>query len=468
MNLRFYNAYVLTMDEQYQPVKKQEVWVRGNRIAYIGPPADAAGREQAMRGCGILPHGFDREIDCAGDVLMPGFKNAHAHSGMTILRSAADDLPLAEWLNRQIFPREAKLTAQDIAVLTKLAIMEYVSGGITTVFDMYLTPDEIAEAFIETGMRCVQCGTVNDFTHSAGQLEDFYIRLNKRHPLMGYRLGFHAEYTTDRGILEEIAALSEKYRAPVYMHLSETENEVAQCRERYGMSPVAFLDSLGMFSYGGAGYHCVHLSKEDMDILAERKVGVVTNPASNMKLMSGIAPVRELLGRGICIALGTDGPASNNGLNMFKEMYLLSVLAKWREQDPAAVSPYEILRMATVNGAGVMGLADCRVLKAGGMADLIRIDMRQPQMRPLHSLRGQPQTGTLPEPYQTSCAREKLFSPEQFAANLVYSGCKQNVCMTMVDGNILYENGQYYLNLDVDELYDRIERIADRVVWSGA
>ncbi len=459
MNLRFYHAYVLTMEEPAEEPEKgsgeeeeREVWIRDDRIAFVGMPADAAEREKSMRACGILPHGFDREIDCGGDVLMPGFKNAHAHSGMTVLRSAADDQPLSEWLTRQIFPREAKLKPQDIALLTKLAVMEYVSGGITAVFDMYLSPDETADAFIETGMRCVQCGTVNNFTHSVSQLEDFYLRLNEKHPLMGYRLGFHAEYTTEPGILEKIAGLARKYRAPVYMHLSETEKEVADCRKRYGMSPVAFLHSLGMFEYGGAGFHCVHVSEEDMDILAGQHVGVVTNPASNMKLVSGIAPIRAFVGRGIRVAVGTDGPASNNGLSMFREMYLLSVTAKLREQDAAAVSPMQILRMATRNGAEVMGLNDCRFLQEGCKADLIRIDMSQPEMRPLNGLRFAAGSG------------KRRFLPERFAANLIYSGSRRDVRMTMVDGKILYEDGRYHLNLEPDELYGQIERIADRVV----
>lgn len=445
MNLRFYHAYILTMEENEAASGERELWVRDDRIAYIGRPADESERERNMRRCGILPHGFDREIDCEGDVLMPGFKNAHAHSGMTLFRSVADDLPLAEWLHQQIFPREALLTPQDIKTLTKLAIMEYVSGGVTAVFDMYLAPDEIAEAFIETGMRCVQCGTVNNFTHSAAQLEDFYLRLNEKHPLMGYRLGFHAEYTTDLKLLEQIAALAEKYRQPVYMHLSETEKEVAECQTRYGMSPVAFLDSLGMFSYGGAGYHCVHVSDEDMEILAKKSVGVVTNPASNMKLMSGIAPIRKMLQKGVCIALGTDGPASNNGLDLFREMYLLSVLAKYREQNPAAVSPMQILTMAAGNGARIMGLTDCVSLSEGAKADMIRIDMRQPEMRPLHSI------------------TNGKMEPSGFAANLVYSGSKRDVRMTMVDGRILYEDGRYYLNVDRNTLYAEVERIADRI-----
>lgn len=446
MNLRFYHAYVLTMEENETESSARELWVCDDRIVYIGQPANEDERESHMRRCGILPQGFDREIGCEGDILMPGFKNVHAHSGMTLLRSVADDLPLSEWLHEQIFPREALLTPQDIKTLTKLAIMEYVSGGVTAVFDMYLRPDEIAEAFIETGMRCVQCGTVNNFTHSAAQLEDYYLRLNERHPLMGYRLGFHAEYTTDLALLEQVAALSAKYRAPVYMHLSETEKEVAECRQRYGMSPVAFLDSIGMFEHGGAGYHCVHVSVEDMEILAAKGVGVVTNPASNMKLVSGIAPIKEMAERGICIAIGTDGPASNNGLNLFREMYLLSVLAKWREQDPAAVSPLQILTMAVGNGARIMGLPDCISLTEGAKADMIRIDMKQPEMRPLNGI------------------KDGKLEPSGFAANLVYSGSMRDVRMTMVDGKVLYEDGKYCLNVDRDALYAEVERIADRIV----
>ncbi|MCM1538038.1 MAG: amidohydrolase [bacterium] len=450
MNLRFYHAYILTLEEHEAESGMRELWVRDDRIVYIGQPADEADRARRMKQHGIAPHGFDREIDCAGDVLMPGFKNAHAHSGMTLLRSIADDLPLAEWLQEQIFPREAQLSPQDIKTLTKLAVMEYVSGGVTAVFDMYLSPDEIAEAFIETGMRCVQCGTVNNFTHSAAQLEEYYLRLNERHPLLGYRLGFHAEYTTDRALLEQVAALAEKYRAPVYMHLSETEREVAECKQRYGMSPVAFLDSIGMFDHGGAGYHCVHVSEEDMEILAAKGVGVVTNPASNMKLVSGIAPIRDLVERGICVAVGTDGPASNNGLDMFREMYLLSVLAKYREQEPAAVSPMQILTMAAGNGARIMGLPDCTSLREGAKADVIRVDMKQPEMRPLHGI---------PD--------GKLY-PSRFAANLVYSGSKRDVRMTVVDGRILYEDGRYNLNMNRDELYAEVERIADRIVYGKA
>ena len=286
-------------------------------------------------------------------------------------------------------------------------------------------------------MRCVQCGTVNNFTHSARELEDFYVRLNHMDPLMGYRLGFHAEYTTDETILKEIAELAEKYRAPVFMHLAETEKEVEQCRLKHnGMSPVEYLDSIGIFRYGGAGFHGVHLSEHDMEILKRDQVAIVTNPGSNVKLASGIAPIRELLARGITVAIGTDGPASNNALDMFREMYLTAGLAKLREQDAGAVDAQDVLRMATVNGAKVMGIPESSTLEVGMNADLIRIGLKTPDMHPFHD----------------------------FARNLVYSGHACDVRMTMVAGKILYEDGNYHIGVNPSELYEKVEKIADRVI----
>lgn len=435
MNIRLFHADIMPMTEDCRILKNRELWIKDGKIVYMDRPNGYSELEEAMRRTGILPHGFDKSIDCGGDVLMPGFKNAHAHSAMTVFRTCAENLPLDRWLKEAIFPREAKLTPQDIAVFTKLAILEYVSGGITAVFDMYLTPDSIAEAFIESGMRCVQCGTVNQFTHSPEELEDFYLRLNDLHPRMGYRLGFHAEYTTPEPILKKIAELSEKYGAPVYMHLSETRREVEQCLSRTGMTPPAYLNSLGLFRHGGAGYHGVHLTEEDMELLSKNQVGIVTNPGSNTKLASGIAPLKLMLAHGLTIGIGTDGAASNNALDMFREMYLAAGLAKLKDEDAAALNAEQILQMATVNGAYLMGIPQCGSLQVGNEADLIRIDMQMPNMRPCYD----------------------------FAANLVYSGTKSNVKMTMVSGRILYENGEYHIGITPSKLYEKAERIVRRL-----
>lgn len=429
MNIRFYNAKILTMEENRE-IFEGEVHIQDEKILYVGENQDGAGSK--MAGGQV----WDREIDCKGNLLMPGFKDAHTHSGMTLLRSYADDLPLNEWLNNRIFPVEAKMTAEDIYELSKLAILEYLTSGITGVFDMYLTPDSIADAFDEMGMRCVQVGGVNNFSQSVEMLEEMYQKLNTGSPLQSYILGFHAEYTCSRELLERIAALAHKYKSPVFAHLAETESEVIGCKERYGMTPVAFLDSLGIFDYGGGGYHCVHVTKEDIAIMKEKGLYAVTNPGSNSKLASGIAPITDYLKAGVRVAIGTDGPASNNCLDMFREMFLVTALGKLREKDAAAVGAMEVLKMATVNGAHAMGLADADVLSKGKLADMIMIDLHQPNMQPLNNI----------------------------PRNLVYSGSKQNVIMTMIHGKILYEKGEFYTKDTPEEIYRKAEIIRNRIM----
>ena len=428
MNTRLYNARILSMLEEKSPViANGEVWVEGSRITMAGEPGNA---EKPL---------FDREIDCGGGLLMPGFKDAHTHSAMTFLRSHADDLPLHEWLNIQVFPYEAKLTSEDIYELTRLAVLEYVSGGITAAMEMYLTPESIASACQDTGMRLVQVGGVNNFSQSAEDVERWYNELNGVSELTSFRLGFHAQYTCSPELLEKIAGLSRKYQAPVYTHIAETKSETEECRKNTGMSPVAYLASMGIFDYGGAGYHLIWTDESDRRIMKEKGIAVVTNPGSNTKLASGIAPVADYLRDGITVAIGTDGPASNNCLDMFREMFLTTGLAKLKENDAAAVPAYEVLRMACVNGARVMGLDGCDAVAAGKCADLILIDLDEPNMQPLHNI----------------------------ANNLVYSGSKSNVKMTMIAGEIRYDRfdgrPRYYIGADSAEIYAKSREICDRI-----
>jgi 5-methylthioadenosine/S-adenosylhomocysteine deaminase len=429
MNIRFYNARILTMEED-RDIFLGEVWVREDKIIYVGDGKDTDGIYQKLQLPCIL---WDRETDCEGNLLMPGFKDAHTHSGMTLLRSFADDLPLNEWLNQQVFPVEAKLTGEDIYELTKLAVLEYLTSGITAVFDMYLTPESIFRAFEDMGMRGVQVGGVNNFSQSPELLEEWYLKLNGKSSLQSFRLGFHAEYTCSRELLMKIADIAHKYHAPVFTHLSETEAEVEGCKERYGMTPVAFLDSLGMFDYGGGGYHCVHVTEEDIAIMKKRGLYVISNPGSNTKLASGMAPVAAYLKAGIPVALGTDGPASNNCLDMFREMFLVTGLSKLREKDASSVDALEVLKMATVNGAHAMGI-EGDVLAEGKPADMIMIDLQQPNMQPLNHI----------------------------AKNIVYSGSKQNVKMTMINGRILYENGTFLTDDRPEEIYKKANEIIQK------
>lgn len=441
MNIRFYNAKIITMTESKRcrseqfPISSEkliegEVWVEGNRITFVGENKEAVKNQRKSA------ISWEREMNCQGNLLMPGFKNAHTHSPMTFLRSYADDLPLQEWLHQKVFPMEAKLTQEDMYQLTKLAIMEYLTSGVTSNFDMYLLTEPRVRAALDCGFRTVICGSVNDFTGSVEQMEQEYCIYTKNtDSLIGYQLGFHAEYTTSRELIEKIAEMANRHQAPIYMHLSETIEEVEDCKKRNGMSPVEFLDSCGIFQYGGGGFHCVHLSNHDMEILKNRGLFAISNPASNMKLASGIAPMEQLDQMGIPIALGTDGAASNNCLDLFREMFLLTGLQKLYTKNAAALSADKVLHMAIQNGAKAMGLEDCDSIAVGKKADLIVIDLHRPNMQPENNI----------------------------IKNLVYSGSKDNVKLTMVDGKILYEEHQFYIGTDPEEVYRKANEIITRI-----
>ena len=423
MNIRFYHARIMPMTEAGEIIEG-EVWVKDNRILYVGE-----GKETPEAPA------WSREIDCKGNLLMPGFKNAHAHSGMTVFRSLCDDYNLQDWLTQEIFPREDKMTGEDCYLLTKLAILEYLTSGITAIGDMYLTPETIADACAEMGMRCVLVSGLNKFGPPLEVMEKRYNALNGKYDLVTYKMGVHAEYTCSREVLESVAELIHQYKAPLYVHMSETKAEVEECIERYGMTPPALFDSLGLFDYGGSIYHGVHITAEDMEILKKYGISVITNPASNAKLASGIAPIGEYLRQGIMVGIGTDGASSNNCLDMFREMFLVTALAKLKENDPAAVDAIKVLTMATVNGALSMELTEADVLAEGKLADLIMIDLHQPNMQPINNI----------------------------AKNLVYSGSKLNVKMTMINGNILYEDGRFAKEVDAEAIYAEANRILERL-----
>ncbi len=422
MVTRLYNARILTMAEG-QDIFCGEIHIEDSRITYVG-----------QENTSNSP--FDQEIDCQGNLLMPGFKNAHTHSGMSMLRSLADDKPLDAWLNEDIFPVEAKFTGEDIYWMSQLSVLEYLTSGITACFDMYMEQEDVARAMDDMGFRCVQTGGVNDFSKDVCCIDYLYNKYNAPDSLQSYQLGFHAEYTTNIDNLKKIASVVQKNKAPLYLHACETKAEVKGCVERYGKTPLAFLETLGMFDYGGGIYHGVWMSKEDFSVMQRHGMYVVTNPGSNMKLASGIAPISEYLKRGITVAIGTDGPASNNCLDFFREMFLVTGLAKIREHDASAIDAREVLKMATVNGAKAMHLDDCDVLAYGKKADIIMLDLMQPNMQPLNNI-------------------EK---------NIIYSGSKQNVKMTMVNGRILYQDGRFTCGVSVQDIYKKVEEIKHRII----
>lgn len=421
--IRFYNARILPLKNDFEIIENGEVWVDANNIVYAGNPKKES-----------TSTSFEREIDLKGNLIMPAFKNAHTHSAMTFGRSFSDDLPLQEWLYDKIFPLEARLTGDDIKKLSKIAFAEYLTSGISACFDMYYFPEFMAKASLETGFRTVMCGAVNNFKESVPLLEEYYHKYNSYDELISYQLGFHAEYTTDKSIMKSIAKLAEKYQAPVFMHSSETMSETQNCIHQYNKTPTELFDKLGLFNYGGGAFHSVWVCESDLDIYKKRGVYAVVNSSSNCKLASGVAPVELMLNKGVNLAIGTDGPSSNNALDMFREMYLTCVLQKIKNKNAASTDANQVLKMATVGSARCMGLNDCDCIDIGKKADLIVIDLNRPSMQPIHNI----------------------------TKNLVYSASKDCIKLTMVNGRILYENGEF-TTLDIEKVYTEAEEVVKRI-----
>lgn len=417
MSVRFYNARILSMKDQ--SITEGELCVDNDRISYIGPAVEHKDKV------------FDREIDCKGNLLMPGLKNAHTHSAMTFSRSLADEYCLNDWLFKAIFPREDKLTPEAVYWFSKLAYADYLSGGITSCFDMYFHREASAKAAVETGFRHVFCGAANDFG-GFESLEEYYKTLNDYDPLVSFILGFHAEYTTCEDNLKFMSDLAHKYEAPVFTHISETKDEVEGCKERYGVTPAVLFDKLGIFDFGGGGFHCTWLTDEDRDIFKNRCLWSVFNACSNLKLASGITPVYKFIEKDMKIAIGTDGAGSNNALSMFREMYLDTVLSNVETHNAAAVDPFTILKAGTTGGALCMGLNDSDVLDVGKKADIIMIDMNKPSMQPENNI----------------------------PRNIVYSADNSVVKMTMIDGKILYEDGKF-TSIDMDEVIKNTQKLME-------
>jgi len=413
----FKNARILTMKSS--DIISGELVVKDNKIAYIGPRYE-----------GEVP---DRVIDCEGNLLMPGLKNAHAHTAMVFARSCSDDQELRDWLFETIFPMEAKFEEGDIYHLTKLGILEYLTSGITAAFDMYFHVPEIVKASEEMGFRSIILATSD--SEPISLIRERYLTINKPESICKYFLGIHAEYTTSEQRIKDVVGLAHELKAPIYTHICETENEVAGCVERHGMTPVKYLDSLGFYDYGGGGFHCVCFSDEEVEIFKKHNCFVITCPCSNLKLASGIAPLHKYQKAGLTIAIGTDGAGSNNALDMFREMYLTSTLQKVSNKDPKVMDGYEVLRMATVNGAHALGLNESDVLEEGKYADIIMIDLKNPAMQPINNI----------------------------AKNIVYSGSKDCVKMTMINGKILYYNHEFFVDQDINEIINKANEVTRRL-----
>lgn len=421
MKILLKNAKILTMIDEN--IFNGDVSIENNRILKVSKTR-------------LKDKDFDQVIDCEGNLLMPGFKNAHAHSAMTFLRSVADDSSLHDWLFKEIFPREDNLHDGCIRELSKVAILEYLTSGITACIDQYFFIKEFKETCLELGFRSVTLGMYDNDSRPTPLLLDYYKEFNDT-DLAKMVIGLHSEYTIDQNMIDETAILLKKTKSPFYVHLSETSSEVSECIKRRGKTPLEFFDSLNFFENGGAIFHGVYLSEHDYEILRDKNIVVVSCPASNMKLASGICDITTLLEKGCTVALGTDGPASNNGLDMFREMYLATGLQKLLYKNPVSIPAFEILKMATVNGAKAMNLPDAMYLAEGQLADIIMIDLQRPSMQPINNILN----------------------------NIVYSGSKDVIKMTMINGKILYFNGKFLIKESISDIYSKVQKFTEELKY---
>ena len=411
-------------------IRDGAVAVDGGEIVYVGPSAQ-------------IPGGFEADKVIGGPemVALPGLINAHTHAAMTLFRSYADDLPLMKWLQEAIWPLEAKLKAEDVYWGTLLACSEMLLGGTTAFADMYFFMDQVAEAVAQSGIRASLSRGLIGVARGAGKalkesrefVLNWHGKANRRITCM---LGPHAPYTCPPDYLKKVIELAEELGVGVHIHLAETRQEIEDIQKQYGCSPVALVAKTGLLDLPVLAAHCVHLSPEDIAILAEKGTAVVHNPESNMKLASGIAPVTKLLKAGVTVGLGTDGAASNNNLDMLEEMRSAALLQKVANEDPEALPAYTTLEMATIGGARALGLGDkIGTLEAGKRADIILLNLRKPH----------------------------LYPPHDVVAHVVYAARAGDVDTVIVDGEVVVEAGRL-LTVDLDAVLDSARRCALRLV----
>ena len=408
----------ILMGQDFRRLENAYLGIDGDTIDYIGTERPTAA--------------YDQEKDMSGKMLLPGLINCHGHTPMVLLRGVGSDLPLQEWLFDKMIPVENRLTAEDIKAGNALALLEMIATGTTSYSDMYFETQTAVENAVEAGIKANLCRPVQAFAREESYEQNFRARESLQlfkncHGMENGRIridfAIHAEYTNVPHIVEAYSADCKALGGRMQVHISETFREHEECIARYGKTPARWFYDLGTFDSPTAAAHCVAVSEEDLRLLLEKDVSVIHNPSSNMKLGSGFAPIPKMLDMGINVALGTDGAASNNNLNLFEEMHLAAVLHNGFTHDPTLMRPAQVLAMATSHGAKLQGREDTGVLEAGKKADVIALDLR----------------------------RSHLYPNLDALALTVYAAQGSDVVMTMVDGKILYENGEF-LTLDADKI----------------
>ncbi len=436
-DLLLVNALVLTMDEAMHQYEPGAVAVKGDSILAVGPEAEIRKEYSAAQ-----------VVDCGGKILMPGLVNAHTHAAMTLLRGLADDLRLDVWLMGYMMPVEREFVSPDFVRLgTQLACAELIRSGVTCFADMYYFEEHVARATAEAGLRAVCSQTVLKFpTPDAQSYEDSlaaareFIRLWKDHALIVPSVAPHAPYTCPPEILRATAELAVEFDVPLHTHIAETAIEVENMRRENGMPVVPYVKKQNLFDAKVLAAHCVHIDEGEMRTLLHAGAGVAHNPSSNLKLASGFAPVQKMLDTGLNVGIGTDGPASNNDLDMFEEVRLAAFVAKCVSNDPTSVPAATALSMATRLGARALHLGEITgTLETGKRADLILVDTAR-----LHN------------------SPRFRRDPDNAYAQLVYAGKASDVTDVMVNGKWLMQNREL-LTLDEAEITQAAQEYARKI-----
>ncbi len=372
---------VLTMEPNSGPIKNGAVAVADGRIAAVGPA------EELLE---LSPSGD--VLNAGNSIILPGLVNTHSHLAMTLLRGIADDIPLKEWLEQHIWPVESEhMDRKTVRLGTELATAEQLLAGVTTTADMYFFGDEVSAVLADAGMRGVvaeslidiptpRCATPEEMLEKQRELLETY----SNHPLITPSVAAHSPYSVSAANLVKEAELAEEYEVSMQIHLAETTWEVKKLLGEKGVSPVAYLADLGVLSERTVAAHCVHVSSEDIELLAEFEAGVSHNPVSNLKLASGVSPVPAMVAAGVKVGLGTDGAASNNTLDLLRDMQLAALLHKGITGDPTVLPARTMLELVTINGARVLGLENIGTLAEGREADLICVAVDGPRTAPMY------------------------------------------------------------------------------------
>ncbi|MCK4634315.1 MAG: amidohydrolase [Candidatus Aenigmarchaeota archaeon] len=408
--------YIVTMDPQRRLIKDGAIFIEDNKIIDVG-------KNEIYK-----KYKTDDVIDAKGMVAMPGLIKAHTHSPMTLMRGYIDDLPLIEWLQK-LWTFEAKLKPEDCYYGSLLACLEMISFGITTFSDMYLYPNEILKAVEKSGLRAMVSPLIFEKINKDCNLRNARKFLKKKTERVTPALGPHATYTCSKEELIGVANLAEEKDVFIHTHVSETQNEVKQIKEKYGTNPVEFLNSVGLLTDKTILVHAIWVTDKEIKLIAKTGAKIVHCPIANMKLASGVAPVHKM--KNITVSIGSDGPSSNNNLDMFEEMKAAALIHKINNLDPTLIPSNYALEMATINGAKTLGLNDTGSLEPGKKADLILIDFRKPHLTP-------------------------LYNP---VSHLVYSCNGGDVDTTICNGEILMKNRKFVL--DAGKIMKKVEEIKE-------